>query len=65
MVVDAKKKNKIAKREVSGFQFYLGWIGKTPEMTFDLPPPLFFVWFSGTNLDARDHIYFEKLMECC
>ena len=45
MVVDAKEKNKIAKREMGGFQFYLGWIGKTPEMTFDLSLLFFFFGF--------------------
>ena len=43
MEVNAKEKNKITKREVGGFQFYLGWIDKTPEMTsFDLSV---FFWF--------------------
>ena len=64
MLVDNKEKSKIEKREVGGFQFYLWRIGKTPEkMTFDLSLFFFFFWFSGINLDARDHIYFEKLME--
>ena len=34
MEVDAKEKNEITKREVGGFQFYVGWIDKTQRLHF-------------------------------
>lgn len=33
MVVNAEKKDKLRKSELSGSQFCVGWIGRTPEKT--------------------------------